>query len=396
MVRYIGSLGAKEFYKKNVLVRADLNVPIEEQSVLDNTKVKLLVRTVDFLKKFHAKIVLTSHLGDPSEKNKGESLRMLVPEIESLLNVKVTFVNDCIGENVKKAIEQADYGTVILLENLRFHAEEKKCDMDFAKHLSEFADFYVNEAFSASHRNHASIVGIPKFLPHAIGFSFQEEKDSIDNFFENSKSPRMCIIGGAKLSTKVKLLNSLVTKVDKLALGGGIAGAFLSFLGNKTLKIFDPQEYVKDVVQIMKNANDHNCEIIMPVDFSALITDEDALEHVIISDSLSKANVFDIGPNSVNLFKKHIEESAAVLWNGPVGLFEKTPFDHGTREIALAISEKTKAGKMISIAGGGDTVHALNKFGVTQDFSRVSCAGGAFLSYIEDNNLCAIKAMNGN
>jgi phosphoglycerate kinase len=203
----------------------------------------------------------------------------------------------------------------------------------------------------------------------------------------------MCLIGGSKLSTKVKLLKNLVKKVHKLALGGGIAGAFLSFLGNKTLKIFDPKEYENDVAEIIENASQYNCELIMPIDFSALINDHDSFKHAIISSENDGASIFDIGPASVDLFKKNIRGSKILLWNGPVGLFERAPFNFGTMSIAKEVAQLTREKQLISIIGGGDTGFAMSKFGVAQDMSHISTAGGAFLSYIEGSELPGIEAM---
>ena len=282
---------------------------------------------------------------------------------------------------------------IILLENLRFHSEEEDCNEEFAKKLASLADFYINEAFSVSHRKHASIFAVPKFLPHALGFAFKKEVQVVDNFFQNASSPKMCIIGGSKLSTKIKLLKNLVKKVDKLALGGGIAGAFLAFLGNGALKIFDPKEYRNDVMEIIDNAKAHNCELIMPTDFSALISDQDTIEHSIISSEASNASIFDIGPESVELFKRHINESKVVRWNGPVGLFEKAPFDFGTRILAEHIAQRTRENHLTSVIGGGDTGFAMKKFKVCHDMTYISTAGGAFLSYLEGSELAGITAM---
>ena len=203
----------------------------------------------------------------------------------------------------------------------------------------------------------------------------------------------MCLIGGSKLSTKINLLKNLVKKVNKLAFGGGIAGAFLSFTGNKMLKIFDPKEYENDVIEVIENAKIYNCELIMPTDFSALINDRDSLKHAIISSENDEASVFDIGPESVDLFKKNIRESKTLFWNGPVGLFERAPFNFGTMSIANEVARLTKEKQLTSIIGGGDTAFAMSKFGVAKDISHISTAGGAFLSYIEGSELPGISAM---
>ena len=378
---------------KKVLVRVDFNVPIEDEIVQDTARIRNVNSTIKYLQDAGAKIILMSHLGKTTLPNHKQSLKLVAEKAEEEFHSKIVFIDDCIAENAKSIIDSTDYNEIILLENLRFHTEEENCDEGFAKKLASLADFYINEAFSVSHRKHASIFSVPKFLPHALGFSFKKEIQVVDNFFQNAASPKMCIIGGSKLATKVKLLKNLVKKVDKLALGGGIAGAFLAFLGNGALKIFDPKEYRDDVIEIIKNSKEHNCELIMPTDFSALISDNDTFEHTIISSEGSNASIFDIGPESVELFKKHINESKVVLWNGPVGLFERAPFDFGTRVLGEHIAQRTRENHLTSIIGGGDTGFAMKKFKVCHDMSYISTAGGAFLSYLEGSELAGLTAM---
>ncbi|MDR2766436.1 MAG: phosphoglycerate kinase [Holosporaceae bacterium] len=378
---------------KNVLVRVDFNVPLEDGTPQNVRRIKNAVATIQFLKEAEARIILASHLGKTAPSNSDQSLKILLEEASREYNSKVVLMDDYLGENSRRAVDGIPADEIILLENLRFHPEEEACDAEFAKKLANLADFYINEAFSASHRRHASIYAVPKFLPHALGFSFRKELQAIDDFFLGAPSPKMCIIGGAKLSTKVQLLKKLVTKVDRLALGGGIAGAFLAFFGNKNLKIFDPQEYERDVVDVIKNAKENGCELIMPIDFSALIQDSDSFKHAIISSEDNRASVFDIGPGSVELFKKNIAESRTLLWNGPVGLFERAPFNFGTASIAKEVARLTREGRLVSIIGGGDTGAAMGKFGVAEDMTLVSTAGGAFLAHIEGRRLPGIEAM---
>ncbi|MDR2158119.1 MAG: phosphoglycerate kinase [Holosporaceae bacterium] len=387
------TIGKDYFKNKKVLVRVDFNVPLENGTVQDGSRIRNALPTVKFLQNAGAKIILISHLGKATESNSEQSLRVVADEVAKIYDSKIVFVDDCLSKNAAAIVDESAADDIILMENLRFHPEEEKCDPKFAKCLAGLADFYINEAFSVSHRKHASIFEIPQFLPHAFGLSFQKEIQTVDNFFCNAPSPKMCIIGGAKLSTKITLLKNLVKKVDKLALGGGIAGAFLSFLGNSSLKIFNPREYEKDVAEIVDNARKYNCELILPIDFSALISESGLFHHTIISSESNGATIFDIGPHSVELFRRHLEESKIILWNGPVGLFEKAPFDFGTMSIAKDVARLTKAGKLISILGGGDTRFAMNKFQVIDELSYVSTAGGAFLSYIEGTELPGIVAM---
>lgn len=382
-----------DFHSKRVLVRVDLNVPTEDGIVLDDTRIKHTLRTVNFLRTGGAKIILISHMGRTGTYASQLSLRQVMTICEHIYNQKIIFIDDCLSPNAKNIIDAAAPGSIIMLENLRFHIEETKCDVEFAKKLADLGDFYINEAFSVSHRNHASMVEIPKLLPHAFGFSFLDEVSSIDKFLNMDVHPKMSIIGGSKLSTKVKLIKNMVTKVDKIALGGGIAGAFLSYFGNTTFKIFNSDAYDNEIKDIMIQAQTCNCKLIFPVDFSALICNNEDLSHAIISSDSGNASIFDIGPMSVKLFEKEISSSRMVLWNGPVGLFERSPFDFGTKELALHIAKLSREGKITSVIGGGDTGNAMKKFGVDKDMVYLSTAGGAFLMYIEGTELPAIHAM---
>lgn len=381
-----------ELKNKKVLVRVDFNVPVYRGVVQDISRIKNIASTINFLKKAQAKIILISHLGKTSISGQGQSLRCVIDVLSKEYNSKVVFIEDCLDINAKDIIEKSSYDDLILLENLRFHKEEEECDAQFAKKLADLADFYINEAFSVSHRKHASVYEIPKLLPHAFGLSFLKEIRVIDDFLNNAKLPKMSIVGGSKLSTKIKLLKNLVKKIDKLALGGGIAGAFLAFQGNGSLKVFEPGEYKNDIAEILENAKKYGCEIILPIDFAALISDSDAGSNAIIR-SEANTSVFDIGPASIELFKKHIMESSTILWNGPVGLFEKAPFDFGTMSLAKEVGRLSREGKITSIVGGGDTAFAMNKFGVAQDLTYQSTSGGAFLTYLEGSELPGFIAM---
>ena len=378
---------------KKVLVRVDFNIPIEDGVIQDTARIKSINQTVKYLKDAGAKVMLMSHLGKTARPNPAQSLKIVENILAEEFFSKIVFIEDYFSDQSRSMIENASFDDIILFENLRFHPEEEQCDEEFAKKLASLADFYINEAFSVAHRKHASVFAVPKYLPHALGFAFRKEIQIVDDFFQKAPTPKMCIIGGSKLSTKVSLLKNLVKKVDKLALGGGIAGAFLAFLGNGSLKIFDPKEYRNDVIEIINNAKEYHCELIMPTDFSALISDRDTFEHTIISTEANNASIFDIGPESVELFKKHIAESKVVLWNGPVGLFEKAPFDFGTRILGEFVAQRTRENQLLSIIGGGDTGFAMKKFKVAHDISYISTAGGAFLSYLEGNELPGLAAM---
>ncbi|GHU17530.1 phosphoglycerate kinase [Alphaproteobacteria bacterium] len=386
-------MASGEFKNKRVLVRVDFNVPMQDGVVQDLSRIKLISPTIAFLKKAGAKIILISHLGKPSKYEEKLSLRNLLKVVAEEYTSNVRFIDDCLHEDANSIISDSSPDDLILLENLRFHPEEVACDDDFARKLADLADFYINDAFSTSHRKHASICAMPKFLPHAFGLSFVNELSILDYFFNHAPSPKMTIVGGSKLSTKINLLKNLVKKTNKLALGGGIAGAFLAYHENNSLKIFDGEEYADEVAEIIENAEKYKCELILPVDFSSLVSKYDQSDYAVISSSNANTSIFDIGPESVELFKRHLRESACVLWNGPLGLFEKTPFDFGTISVAQEVAALSREGKLISIIGGGDTAFAMNKFGITKDLTYKSTSGGAFLTYLEGNSLPGIIAM---
>lgn len=376
---------------KIVLVRVDFNVPMDNSVIMDDARIRVPLKTVQDLRNRGAKVVLISHLGKTLNEDKILSLRQLIPAIEKIYGCPVTFIENYLKEGTRDFINKIPQNDIILLENLRFYKQEEYCDLEFAKKLASLGDVFVNEAFSVSHRKHASVYGIPQFLPSILGENFKREIKNIENFFSKKSGKRMAIIGGSKLPTKIKLLKKLVSKVDKLALGGGIAGAFLSYLGNDSLTFSDFGEYASDVKTIIDNAKNFGCELIVPTDFSALISANH--DHAIIKSDNSNTSVFDIGPDSVELLKEHIVDSNMVLWNGPVGLFERSPFEFGTKAIAEFIAERTEKYGLISIIGGGDTGFAMKKFNVADKVTCISTAGGAFLTYIEDEDCPALKAI---
>ncbi len=376
---------------KIVLVRVDFNVPMDDGDIMDDARIRVPLKTVQDLRNKGAKVVLMSHLGKTSNGDKILSLKQLIPTVEKIYGCPVTFIENYLEKGTRDFISKIPQNDMILFENLRFHKQEEDCDLEFAKKLASLGDVFVNEAFSVSHRKHASVFGIPQFLPSILGENFKKEIKNIETFFNKKSGKRMAIIGGSKLPTKIKLLKKLVSKVDKLALGGGIAGAFLSYLGNESLTLSDPGEYASDVKEIIDNAKNFGCELIVPTDFSALISSNH--DNAIIRSDNSNTSVFDIGPDSVELLKEHIVNSNMVLWNGPVGLFERSPFEFGTKTIAEFIAERTQKHGLISIIGGGDTGFAMKKFNVADKVTCISTAGGAFLTYIEDEDCPALEAI---
>lgn len=380
-----------ELSNKTALVRVDFNVPIDNGIVMDDARIRVPLKTIQDLRKHGAKVVLMSHWGKITDRDEIYSLKQLVPVIEKIYGSSVTFVENYLDEGIRDFIDKVPQNDIILLENLRFYKQEEDCDLDFAEKLASLGDVFVNEAFSVSHRKHASVFGVPQFLPSMLGKHFKKEIKNIETFFNKESGKRMAIIGGSKLPTKVKLLKKLVSKVDKLALGGGIAGAFLSYFGEQSLMLSTQEKYASDVKEIINNAKEYGCELIVPTDFSALISAKD--DHAIIRSEKNNTSVFDIGPDSVELLKKHIVDSDMVLWNGPVGLFERSPFEFGTKAIAEFIAERTQKYGLISIVGGGDTGFAMKKFKVANKVTCISTAGGAFLTYVEDEDCPALEAI---
>lgn len=356
------------------LVRVDFNVPMKNSIVQDASRIRNALPTVKFLTEGGARVVLISHMGKTNSFNMEQSLQNVIGDVEREYASGIVFVKDCMQENAVEIIKNTPADHVILMENLRFHPEEELCDLSFAKRLAGLADIYINEAFSVSHRRHASIFGVPQFLPHALGLAFQREIRMVNNFFSCASSPRTCLVGGAKLSTKVGLLKNLSKKVDKLIVGGKIAELFFFHeLHHLTIS----EEYRRDVLEVMDNIRQSSCELITPLDW-------------ITKNSGERC---DIGPRSVELFKRHIGESKIVLWNGPMGIFEESRFIAGTASLAREVARLTREGRLISIVGGGETGFVMNQLGLASDLSHVSTAGGAFLAYLEGMELPGLAAM---
>ena len=379
---------------KVVMLRADLNVPTDENCKVTNTaRIDRTVPTVKTLMDKGAKVVIISHFGRPEGKGDVKnSLRHVAPELEKALGKKVTFVEDCIGEAVEKAVKNMKADEVLLLENLRYYNEEKKGDAAWAKELVKVADAYVSDAFSTAHRAHASMVAAPELLPSAMGLLMAEEVNALTAGLNNPQRPLMAIVGGSKVSTKLDLLNNLVKKVDKLVIAGGMAHTFLKVKGvdaineKNSLVQMDMLDTAKE---ILATAQKHNCEVILPPDLvSAAEFAADAPHKTYDSDKVpSDGTLLDVGEKTVALIKQKLAECKTLVWNGPLGAFELKPFDQSTNEVAQYAAELTSEGKLISVAGGGDTVSALANAGVADKFSYISTAGGAFLEWMEGKEL---------
>lgn len=381
---------------KTVFVRADLNVPAKDGKVKDATRIERFAPTVADLTAKGAKVVVASHFGRPDGKVVPEmSLGFLVPDLEKALGKPVRFVDDCIGPKVENAIKEMKDGDVILLENLRFYAQEEENDPQFCKDMAKNVDIYVNDAFSTAHRAHASTEGMARLLPNAAGRLMEAELKALDKALGNPERPVVAIVGGAKVSTKLDLLGNLVEKVDKLVIGGGMANTFLFALGVNVGKSLCEKDMADTARSIMKKAEAQQCEIILPTDvvIASEFAEGAGSATVTVKDVPADKMILDIGAESVKLICDKIAACKTLIWNGPVGAFEISPFDKGTTAIAKYVADLTTSGRLLSVGGGGDTVSALKKAGVLERMTYVSAAGGAFLEWMEGKTLPGVAAL---
>lgn len=381
---------------KTVLVRADLNLPMQDGKVTDATRVERLLPTIKELIQKHSKIILMSHFGRPKgQRHEEDSLKQLLPTLEKVLGQSVQFASDCIGPEATRLAEALQPGQILLLENLRFHGEEEKNDAPFAKNLASLADIYVNDAFSCSHRAHASVVAITQFLPALAGRAMEAECDTLSQIMTNPERPLMAIVAGSKVSTKLDLLQNLVQKVDTLVVGGGMANTFLSALGYPIGQSLCEAEMMDTARSILDGAKASGCSVILPQDVAVTIEIKPhVLRRVVaISEVNLEDKIVDIGEQTVALIRSSMALCATVIWNGPVGIFEISPFDVGSTEIAKIIADFTRKGSLVSVAGGGDTLAALAHAGCSDAFTYTSTAGGAFLEWLEGKSLPGVVAL---
>lgn len=383
---------------KNVILRVDINVPLLNGKIEDDTRIKAVIPTIKYLAENKAKVIVISHFGRPEGKFEASmSISQLVDHVQKLLgNIKVNFVDDCVGEKVEKAVAGTNYGEVIMLENLRFYKQETKNDPEFSRQLAGLGNLYVNDAFSCSHRAHASITGIPAILKSAAGFLMESELDNLTNLLENAKKPMAAVVGGAKVSTKIDLLNSLASKADAIVVGGGMANSFLYALGKNIGKSLCEKDLKDTALKIIATAKENNCEIILPSDVVVVKEFKAGVAHETVGvDEVADDDIIvDIGAASVKNLVKNLENFKTLVWNGPLGAFEMKPFNLGTENFAKEVARLTKEGKLISIAGGGDVVSALNGCNLCDDFTYISTAGGAFLEWLEGKELPGVAALN--
>lgn len=381
---------------KRVLLRADLNVPARRGKVTDTTRIDRLKPTVDYLRGAGAKVLVLSHFGRPEgAQNPEMSLAFLLKTLEESWGCPVRFAPDCTGEKAEAVAGTLGAGEVALLENLRFHKGEEANDPHFTARLAALGDVYVNDAFSAAHRAHASTEGLARLLPSAAGFLMEAELKALDAALGNPQKPVAAIAGGSKISTKLSVLNNLVEKVDYLILGGGMANTFLHAQGADTGASLCEKDMAGEARAIMKNARDKGCEIILPADCVCVEELRAGAPHEITPAGQIPAGrmAVDIGPESVKIVRDILGRCKTLVWNGPMGVFEIQPFDEGTNALAREAARLTREGKLASIAGGGDTVSALENAGVCEDFTYVSTAGGAFLEWLEGRTLPGVAAL---
>ncbi|MGN6470589.1 MAG: phosphoglycerate kinase [Rhizobiaceae bacterium] len=385
-----------DFAGKRVLLRVDLNVPVKDGKVTDATRIERVAPTIRELSEDGAKVILLAHFGRPKDgPDPSLSLKPVAKAVESVLGRPVAFAGDCIGEPAKKAVDAMGNGDVLLLENTRFHKGEEKNDPDFTRALAENGDVYVNDAFSAAHRAHASTEGLAHLRPAYAGRAMQEELEALEKGLGNPARPVVAIVGGAKVSTKIDLLMNLTHKVDALVVGGGMANTFLAARGVEVGKSLCEHDLAETAKRIMIEAAEAGCAMILPTD--AVVAKEfkagAASETVAVDKVPADAMILDAGRMTVEAVNQWIDRAATIVWNGPLGAFEIEPFDKATVEAARHAAERTKEGRLVSVAGGGDTVAALNHAGVADDFTYVSTAGGAFLEWMEGKALPGVEVL---
>jgi phosphoglycerate kinase len=380
---------------KRVLVRVDLNVPVENGVVTDATRIERMAPAITEIADKGAKVILLSHFGRPKGRNAKDSLKPVAAEVAHIIKRPIQFAGDCIGETAERAVAAMRHGDILCLENTRFHPGEENNDPAFVAALAKLGDLYVNDAFSVSHRAHASTEGLGRALPAFAGRTLQAELEAFEKALENPARPVAAIVGGAKISTKLALLSNLLAKVDVLIIGGAMANTFLLALNKGIGRSLVERDLVETAQKIMDDAKAARREIVLPVD--AVVAEKfeaHAPSHVVDADHVGERDmILDIGPRSVEQAISVLSRSKTLVWNGPFGAFEMEPFDNGTIEVAEAAAELTDAGKLVTVAGGGDTVAALNVAGVTDRLSYVSTAGGAFLEWLEGKALPGVEVL---
>ena len=381
--------------RKKILLRLDLNVPLKNGSITDETRIVKIIPIIDFLIKKQSKIIIISHIGRPKGKvNHSLSLKPICDSLEKKIKKRIRLVKEDIFKLKKEDLFKDSNDKIIFLENIRFYEEEERNDTNFAQHLAKLADLYVNDAFSCSHRAHASVCKITEFLPSFAGLQLETEISALKKVTTEIKKPITCIIGGSKISTKIGIIKNLVSKFDNIIIVGGMANNIIRYNGNqigRSIKEENCDLIIKEIFEILKN---HSCKITIPEDvlIGKNLDDEPQIKE--LSNIKKDDFILDIGPKTLKKIKRIIENSKTVLWNGPAGYFENPNFANGSYEIAKAITKKNKDNSIYSVVGGGDTIALINKINSIENFNFVSTAGGAFLEYLEGKELPGIKALN--
>ena len=381
---------------RRVLLRVDLNVPIQGGVITDATRIERVVPTIREVADRGAKVALLAHFERPKGKRVPEmSLAPVAPWTAEIVGRPIGFVDDCVGPDAESHVARLGDGAIVLLENTRFHPGEERNDPDFAAALARVGDVYVNDAFSAAHRAHASTEGLAHLLPAYAGRAMQEELEALDEALSNPKHPVLAVVGGAKVSTKIDLLANLLSKVDALIIGGGMANTFLAAKGVEVGKSLNEPDLAATARQIMTEAADRGTAIILPSDVVVAEAFEANARHqtVTLDRVPPDMMILDAGPATVQIVKAWIDQAKTLVWNGPLGAFEKTPFDAATVAAARHAGQRSREGKLLSVAGGGDTVAALNHAGAAEDFTYISTAGGAFLEWLEGKPLPGVEAL---
>ena len=380
---------------KTILLRLDLNVPLKNRVITDETRINKILPIINFLIQNKAKIIVISHVGRPKGKTSNNlSLKPICENIENKINIKIKLIKENIFKLKKNDLFINSQDQLFFLENIRFYEEEEKNDIIFSEKLSKLADIYVNDAFSCSHRAHASVSNITKFIPSFAGLQLQTEINALKKVTSEIKKPISCIIGGSKISTKIGLIKNLIPKFDNIILAGGMANNILKFKGYSIGKSIREDNCDETIDEIFRFAKIHSCSIIFPEDVAVGKNMDDLAKIKNINDVINDDIILDIGPKTIKKIKEIIDSSKTILWNGPIGYFENSNFANGSFEIGKKIVEKNKKNLIYSVAGGGDTIAVLNQLGALNDFDFVSTAGGAFLEYLEGKELPGIKALS--
>ena len=385
----------KNLNKKKVLLRLDLNVPLKNGLITDETRINKIIPIIDFLINEQSKIIIISHVGRPKGKVITDlSLKPICENIEKKINRKIRLVKEDIFKLKKEDLFKNPNDQIVVLENIRFYKEEEKNDTNFAQHLAKLADLYVNDAFSCSHRAHASISEITKYIPSYAGIQFEAEVDALEKVTKNIKKPITCIIGGSKISSKISIIKNLIPRFDNIIIVGGMANNLLKYKGHSIGKSIQEANCETSIDDIFKKSKSYPCSIILPEDVAVGKRMDDNATIKELNQIENDDIILDIGPKTINKIKSIINKSKTILWNGPAGYFENPQFSKGSFEIGNQIANQKKLDQIFSVAGGGDTFALINNIDIFDNFNFVSTAGGAFLEYLEGKELPGIKALN--